>query len=105
MVRATNLKNDSFQITVTYSGGCKPHEFLLTAKATEPTGTHPTFDLSLSHNGNGDLCEMAVTEVWQFDLTPLIDGLSDRSSQRPEKLRLTFSATGSSFTYNPSYPK
>lgn len=105
LVQEANLKDGSFQITVTYSGGCKRHEFLLTAKAVKPTDTYPTFDLFLSHNGNGDLCEMAVTETWQFDLSPLDDYLSDRSSQKPEKLRLNFSATESSFIYHPSYPE
>jgi hypothetical protein len=64
--------NDILSITVSYTGGCKKHDFIL---ATVPLftimGESHQVDLVLSHENNGDACKKIVTESLYFDLFPL----------------------------------
>lgn len=66
------IDNDTLPIIVSYTGGCKKHDFIL---ATVPLFTIPgeshRVDLMLSHENNGDVCKKIVTESLYFDLLPL----------------------------------
>ena len=69
--QTANIDGDTLQLTVSYSGGCKEHEFKLVAwnyfLESNPVQAH----VLLAHNANGDLCRGWITEVLHFDLSPL----------------------------------
>ncbi|MBD3290947.1 hypothetical protein GF337_19225 [candidate division KSB1 bacterium] len=58
-------------LTVSYSGGCKEHEFALFGWSGFAKSNPPQAEVFLSHNANGDMCEAYLTEEIKFDLLPL----------------------------------
>lgn len=65
------IEDDTLAITVSYSGGCEDHEFTLVASAEFAESYPVQLQVSLAHNGNGDLCRAYPTETYGFDLTPI----------------------------------
>jgi len=64
------VEGDSLHLQVSYSGGCREHEFnlwKLPPNALEP----PPVELMLAHEDNGDMCEAWITEWMAFSLRPL----------------------------------
>lgn len=64
------LDDDWLMIRVSYSGGCRDHEFKLwrlPPNALDP----PPVELALSHEANGDMCEAYITRWLVFSLVPL----------------------------------
>lgn len=55
--------------TVSYSGGCAEHDFELRYNGNSTFSLPPIVNLTLWHNGNGDLCEAYPTEVRSFDIS------------------------------------
>ena len=71
-VTINNVKNcdNILHVNVSYSGGCKEHEFQLIASSfmeSEPVQVN----VLLSHEDNDDLCDMWITENLGFNLLPL----------------------------------
>src|SRR5688500_20120800 len=66
---ATLIDNDILSVIVSYSGGCKKHDFIL---ATVPhfttTNSSHQANLVLAHENNGDACKKIVKEHLYFDL-------------------------------------
>jgi hypothetical protein len=65
------IMGDSIVINVSYSGGCRDHEFNLIAKNYFGDTNLPKTELVLSHNSNMDPCEAYPTEEYIFVLSPL----------------------------------
>jgi hypothetical protein len=64
--------NDTLSIIVSYTGGCKKHDFILaTVRLFTATAENDQIDLVLSHENNADMCKKIVTEPLYFDLSPL----------------------------------
>ena len=64
------IEGDTLTITVSFSGGCAPHDFTLVTAAfmeSDPV----ILDLFLTHDDHGDSCEAYPTERRAFDLTPV----------------------------------
>ncbi|MCX6224162.1 MAG: hypothetical protein NTV01_05350 [Bacteroidia bacterium] len=64
------VDDDCLMMQVSYSGGCRDHEFnlwRLPPNALNP----PPVELALSHNSNGDACEAYITRWLIFSLAPL----------------------------------
>ena len=69
---ATLIDNDILSVIVSYSGGCKKHEFLLaTLSHFTTTDLSHQANLLLAHENNGDTCKKIVKEHLYFDLLPL----------------------------------
>ncbi|MFA6483170.1 MAG: hypothetical protein WCW62_11365 [Bacteroidales bacterium] len=64
------VKDDNLLMRVSYSGGCRDHEFNLWRLPTNALDP-PPIELALSHNSNGDLCEAWITRWLVFSLVPL----------------------------------
>jgi len=62
---------DSIVINLSYSGGCREHEFRLIAQKYFGESDIPKAELVLSHNSNFDPCEAYLTEEYKFVLLPL----------------------------------
>ena len=58
-------------LSVSYSGGCRSHEFVLTAADSFFESSPVQLPLVLTHEDNGDTCEAYPTEQRRFDLTPI----------------------------------
>ncbi len=65
------IQDDFLKVNVSYSGGCKIHEFTLVSSGVF-LESHPVqLMVSIAHNANNDSCEAYPTEDYSFDLTPI----------------------------------
>ena len=69
----TNATVDGNVLTVrvSYSGGCREHEFELIAARDFGASLPPELPTHLLHNAHGDSCKKLVREDIRFDLSPL----------------------------------
>lgn len=65
------ITNNSLDITVSYSGGCKDHFFNLVSSGMFLESDPVQMSLLLIHNANDDSCEAWITEDYSFNLTPI----------------------------------
>ncbi len=65
------IVGDSMIINLSYSGGCRDHEFYLIAKNYFGNSDSPKAELVLSHDNKMDPCEAYPTEDHTFVLLPL----------------------------------
>ena len=65
------IKDDTLKLNVSYSGGCKNHEFTLIASESFLESFPVQLPIFVAHNANGDTCEAYPTEDYHFDLTPI----------------------------------
>ena len=78
-LNAATITDDTLKVNVTFSGGCRNHEFTLIAADLEVARDQRQADIengvvltvAIAHNANGDTCEAAPTEDWHFDLTSI----------------------------------
>lgn len=87
-----DLFNDAFQVEslsvqgnilimkVIYSGGCKTHEFSLYAHREIGESIPPVLFLTVSHNANNDMCKALLRETINFDLSSIVNIITDYSS-------------------------
>jgi hypothetical protein len=68
--------DNKIKISVSYSGGCKPHTFSIVWDETITTDNPPGINLIISHNANGDMCEAYITETIVFDASDILDSLT-----------------------------
>ena len=71
VINAARIEADTLHINVSYTGGCETHAFTLVAEPRFLESFPVQQRVSLAHNANGDTCEALITEVHQFDLTPI----------------------------------
>ena len=71
VLKGTDLKDDNLSLIVTYSGGCKKHEFVLAATSDSTNSDLKKVNLTLSHDNKGDICKKIVRDSLNFDLLPL----------------------------------
>lgn len=70
-INSAVIQNDTMKVSVSYSGGCKTHEFTLVSSDVF-LESHPVqLMVSIAHNANDDSCEAYPTEDYCFDLTPI----------------------------------
>ena len=69
VLRDTGITDDTLRLTVSYSGGCEPHEFTLVTSGTFLESSPVRLPISVAHNANDDPCEAYPTEDYYFDLT------------------------------------
>ncbi len=62
---------DTLIIVVSYSGGCRTHDFRLFGSRSIIKTNPPQAEIYLSHNSNADMCEAWITKNIKFDLSPL----------------------------------
>lgn len=67
-----SIRDHLLTMNVSYSGGCRAHEFnLIGDTALFIEGGSVSDQVILTHNANGDNCESYITEDISFDLNPL----------------------------------
>ena len=70
-LNSASITEDTLEISVSYSGGCKEHKFTLIVSEEFLESFPVQLHASLAHNGMGDSCEAYPTEIYHFDLTPI----------------------------------
>jgi hypothetical protein len=67
-----SIKDNILKLNVSYSGGCKKHQFLLVEKKNlQRAKDLYDVQLQLLHNSNNDTCKKIVTEDLFFNILPL----------------------------------
>ena len=70
-LNSASVTGNVLTISVSYSGGCRSHEFVLTAAGSFQESSPVQLPIVLTHEDNGDPCEAYPTEQRRFDLTPV----------------------------------
>ena len=71
VLRYVAITDDTLRLTVSYAGGCEPHEFTLVTSGTFLESSPVRLAISVAHNANDDLCEAYPTEVYHFELAAI----------------------------------
>ena len=71
VLNAAAIINDRLELSVSYSGGCKNHQFTLVCSTTFEDSSPVQLRVSLAHNANNDPCEAFPTDEYNFDLNPI----------------------------------
>lgn len=69
--RAPVIRGDTLTVTVSYSGGCKVHDFTLLSSEIFTESDPPRLRVALDHDAHGDRCRAILTDTRQFDLAPI----------------------------------
>jgi hypothetical protein len=70
------FEDGNIKISVSYGGGCKPHNFSITWDEIIQNSNPPGMNLIVTHDANGDNCEAYITETLVFPLENLLDSIS-----------------------------
>jgi hypothetical protein len=90
------IKDGCLEITATYGGGCKDHEFRLFWNGLWAESMPPQTGLILHHNANDDNCRAIKSSTVTFDLSKLkYDGVNEvqlnlRAEGAEENLRIKY---------------
>ena len=72
-LNSASVTGSVLTISVSYSGGCRSHEFVLTAAESFQESSPAQLPMVLTHEDNDDPCEAYPTEQRRFDLTPITE--------------------------------
>ena len=75
------IEGDILKVNLSYSGGCKSHQFTLVASDLFHESSPVQLPIYIAHNANGDTCEAYPTEDYHFNLTPIKDLYQKRYRQ------------------------
>lgn len=65
------ITDDALIISVSYSGGCKDHQFTLVVSEAFLESSPVQLSAYVAHDADGDPCEAWPTEAYYFDLAPV----------------------------------
>ena len=86
IIKSIQLFENEIQIKISYSGGCKTHDFQLVVNRNSISKLTKDINLNLSHNDNNDRCKRIVSEKLVFDLSPLLQLIYPRDLKNDAKL-------------------
>lgn len=93
VVLDSSIKGSELSLSVSYSGGCSPHDHAL-CFALETDTTPANAVLKLIHDAHDDACEQGVLLDLRFDLTPVAETYADATMQRSDFIATTFGVLG-----------
>lgn len=70
-IQEVRQDGSTLHLTITYAGGCAPHDFDLCWDGLFQASSPLQVELLLLHEPHGDSCKKRVTEERVFDLSPL----------------------------------
>lgn len=68
-IEKVSLEGNILTLKVSYSGGCKDHEFQLVGNKMISKSLPPKRGIFLYHNGNEDSCRESITKELRFDIS------------------------------------
>ena len=94
------VEDDILKLNVSYSGGCKKHQFLLVEKKNFQRAKNIyEVHLQLLHNSNKDNCKKIVTERLFFNLLPLKTKLHEENTDQ-KNMNLVLIINNNTINYN-----
>lgn len=66
-----NLNGDIITVRISYSGGCKDHDFQACWEGSFMESYPVQARIKLIHDAHGDACEALISQVVAIDLTPM----------------------------------
>lgn len=69
--QAPSIDGDTLSATVSYSGGCRQHDFTLVPSSAFMESNPVQINVTVAHDAHEDPCEAYPTEDYIFDLTPI----------------------------------
>ena len=73
LIQSAEVVDQSLQLKVIYSGGCRPTHTFAAAAAPSFAESYPTqLAVFLRHDGDGDRCAAAIFTTLSFDVTPAV---------------------------------
>ncbi|NIP43704.1 MAG: hypothetical protein GWO41_13230 [candidate division Zixibacteria bacterium] len=73
-LKDASINGDILTLTVSYSGGCKDHDFTLYMAPPAFMESYPVqANIYLEHQAYNDMCEAYITEDLQFNLRPIAE--------------------------------
>lgn len=84
------IEEDQLRIDVSYSGGCKRHNFELYWDGSYQESFPQQVQMKLVHEGNGDPCERLIQETLIFDLLNLEPAVINLSSGFEPTINLNY---------------
>lgn len=70
-LNAAAVRGDTLAVTVSYSGGCRAHQFTLVAAEAFMESDPVQLSVAIAHDADGDPCEAYPTEDYHFILDPI----------------------------------
>lgn len=86
IIKSIQLFENEIQIKISYTGGCKTHDFQLVVDRNSISKLTKDINLNLSHNDNDDRCKRIVSEKLVFDLSPLLQLIYPQDPKNDTKL-------------------
>jgi hypothetical protein len=71
MIKDASVIGDSLTMLVSFSGGCKPHDFKVVWDGAMMKSLPGQINVVLSHNANDDMCEALLTQDVTVSLAPI----------------------------------
>ena len=68
-IEGAAVEGNQMALKVSYSGGCKEHDFKLIGLTAISKSIPPQRQIRLSHDANGDNCREFITEELTFDIS------------------------------------
>lgn len=70
-IKSATISGNIMTLEVTYSGGCKDHEFQLIGREMISKSLPPIRSVKLVHTGNEDMCDALIMKTLKFDIREL----------------------------------
>ena len=86
IIKSIQLYEKEIQIKISYTGGCKTHDFQLVVDRNLISKLTKDINLNLSHNDNDDRCKRIVSEKLVYDLSPLLQLIYPQDLKNDAKL-------------------
>lgn len=94
------IEDNILKLNVSYSGGCKKHQFsLIEKKNLQRAKNIYEVHLQLLHNSNKDNCKKIVTEELFFNLLPLKTKLQKENREQKD-IKLVLIINNKTINYN-----
>ncbi len=100
-INSVSIFGDNLTISVSYSGGCKEHDFGLFAGRAFMESNPVQAQLIFAHNAHGDECEAWITKTLNFNLSPLKDVYKNNYGSGKGSIYLRIATASDSTIYKP----
>ena len=98
-IQSAVVKGDSLELSVSFGGGCRDHEFVLLSDAAWMESYPVQVGVRLAHDANGDNCKALLSRLLRFNLGPLRSAYQNSYQSSTGIIRLRIAGLGSSPLY------
>ena len=88
IIKSLLLVENEIRMGISYTGGCKSHDFQLVVNRDLISRPTKYINLNLYHDDNGDRCKKIVSDKLVFDISPLVQRFSPYDLKNDVKLSI-----------------